>query len=485
VRWTLRIGGLLLVLGVAALVSACTDGDPDPDASPTTAGGALPLLEPRQGGMTTTFDDTELAFAHPARNISLGQLRVFAAGDETFEASFAPEAAGDPREGGYLGGLGERFDAVGCTSCHVNDGRSPPPTGDGPLPVGMIAKLDTDDADVLDRYGAQLQRDAVGVAPEGAVTVTYQEIEGTYGDGTPYSLRRPTYGVTDLAHGALPEGTVLAVRSAPPLIGLGLLEYVAPQDVLAQADPADDDGDGISGRPGEAVVPFEDAPVLGRFGWQATAATVEHQTATALLHDIGVTTRWFPDERCQQPPRVCPPADGPLDPAALDVAPAVPVELGDQDLFDLVGYTLLLAVPAVRDVDDPEVRRGAAVFERIGCTSCHAGPITTGEGEIRGLSEQVIDPGTDLLLYDMGEDLADRTLAGEPVTTEWRAAPLWGLGLAELVAGGPVGYLHDSRARTVAEAILWHGGEGTPAREAFRTLPAAERDALLAYLAAR
>jgi CxxC motif-containing protein (DUF1111 family) len=449
-------------------------------------------VEPRQGGMTTTFDTSSNAFAHPARNVSLGELRVFSAGDEVFEASFAPEASGDPAEDGFLGGLGERFDAVGCTSCHVNDGRAPGPTGDGPLPTGMITKLVTDDEQVLEHYGTQLQAHAVdGVVREGAVTVRFEEVQGAYGDGTPFTLRRPRYAVTDLAAGALPDDTVLSVRAAPPLVGLGLLEYVAPEDVFALADPTDDDGDGISGRPGEAIVPFEGAPVLGRFGWQASAATVEHQTATALLQDIGVTTRWFPDEDCQLVLAECPAPAGPVsgsyfsDGTRPPGGPDEPVELDDRELFELVAYTLLLAVPALRDTDDPQVQAGAATFDRIGCRSCHAGPFTTGDGEIAGLSQQVIDPGTDLLLYDLGDGLADRTVGGRPVTTEWRAAPLWGLGLTEVVADGPTGFLHDGRARTVAEAILWHGGEAADARDAFRTMPADERDALLAYLAAR
>jgi CxxC motif-containing protein (DUF1111 family) len=358
----------------------------------------------------------------------------------------------------------------------------------------MIARIDPT---AIGSYGDQLQRDALeGLTADARVTVRFEEVAGTYGDGTPYTLRRPVYAVDDLSGGALPDDTVLSVRNAPPLIGLGLLEQIAPEDLLAHADPDDDNGDGVSGRAAEAHVPFRDEPVIGRFGWQASAASVEHQTALALLEDLGITTHWFPENECQQDRVACPRPDGPVAPDlpegdihGSDVFGAgeaqAGVEMDDRTFYELTFYTLAVAVPAVRDTGDEDVRRGAALFDEIGCTSCHAGPFTTADGEVRGLGGQVIDPGTDLLLYDLGDGLADRTLAREPVPTEWRAAPLWGLGLADTVLGSPARYLHDGRARTVAEAILWHGGEAEPARERFRELTAADREALLAYLSAR
>src|SRR5690606_11989273 len=193
---------------------------------------------------------------------------------------------------------------------------------------------------------------------------------------------------------------------------------------------------------------------------------------------------WFPEEACAEPgvgPDRCPAPDGPATEGwsvdrwtgePLPPEPPSPTELGDRDLFTLTFYTRTLAVPAVRDVDDPELRRGRAVFEEVGCASCHTGGYTTDRSEVSGLSGQTIDPGSDLLRYDLGEGLADRTVGGRAVTSRWRTAPLWGLGLADVVLGEPATYLHDGRARTVEEAILWHGGDAQASQTRFRQPPA-------------
>lgn len=499
----------------AALVLACGGGDDDPDPSAgrtTDTEATVEALPERQGGMTTTFDDTAEAFARSARSLANDDRRRFGEGDTVFEAHFTES---DEDE---FTGLGELVDGTGCMSCHVNDGRANGPQGDGPLPEGFVVKLDSDDPDVLATYGSQLQRTFVDTLSgdastgDGLVEVRYEDVEGTYEDGTPFTLRRPVYETTDLAHGDLPGDTVLSVRQAPPLVGLGLLELITVDDLMQIADPDDADGDGISGELGVARVPFRDEPLIGRFGWQAEAASVEHQTALALFHDLGVTNHWFPRATCETDPDDCPRPDGPVDPEALEYqvdrsgenavggegaeyeeqdstggaggVSETATELADRDLHTLTVYTQALAVPALRDADDPEVIRGKGLFDDLGCASCHVGPFTTGSEGMPGLTEQVIDPGTDLLLYDLGEDLADRTVAGEPVPTQWRTPPLWGLGLAEVIGEYPT-YLHDGRARTVEEAILWHGGEAFPARERFRSLTAAEREAVLTYLAAR
>jgi CxxC motif-containing protein (DUF1111 family) len=487
-----RVAGIAVVLLAAFVVWACSGDGGDEGgtgATPDTT-TSLPVgeIDPRQGGMTTAFDDSATAFARAARNLSPSQLRVFSDGKDLFESTFTPDGAADT-----VAGLGPRFDAVGCSSCHVNDGRSPGPSGDGVLPTGMIVRLTPDTSP----YGPQLQADHVEGVAEGVTSVRYEEVAGTYADGTPYALRAPTYEVADTSSGPLPDDTTIGVRLAPPLIGLGLLEGIPRAELQDRADPDDMNDDGVAARIGEAWVPWLEQPVFGRFGWQASAADVEHQLALALIHDMNVTTAWFPTEACDTTPRdaaACPRPDGPatdgwtVDGWTGEPLPDPPVsatELGDRELFTLTTYSRLLAVPAVRDAADPTVRRGRAVFEEVGCASCHSGGYTTDDTDISGLSGQVIDPGTDLLLYDMGDGLADRTVGGEVVPSRWRTAPLWGLGLAEVVLGGAPTYLHDGRARTVEEAILWHGGDADASQQEFRRLPVADRGALLAYLAAR
>lgn len=485
---TRRLAGLVLVSSAAVILWACTSDDEPTTSSPTTSSAALPDLDPRQGGMTTAFDDTETAFARAARNLSPAQLRVFSDGKELFESDFSPDGAGDT-----LPGLGPRFDAVSCSSCHVNDGRSRGPSGDGSLPTGMIVRLEPGTAP----WGPQLQARTLDGPGDAVTTVRYEELEGTYADGTPYSLRAPTYEIAAEASGPLPHDTRVGVRTAPPLIGLGLLEGIPRAELQDRADPDDMNEDGVAGRIGEAWVPWLDQPVFGRFGWQASAADVEHQLALALIHDMNVTTAWFPAEACDTTPgdeTACPRPEGPATAGwtvdgwtgePLADPPVSTTELGDRDLFTLTIYSRLLAVPALRDPDDLTVRRGRSLFEQVGCASCHTGGHTTDETEISGLSGQLIDPGTDLLLYDMGEGLADRTVGGEIVSSRWRTAPLWGLGLADTVLGEPATYLHDGRARSIEEAILWHGGDAGASQEQFRELPEEDRDALLTYLAAR
>jgi CxxC motif-containing protein (DUF1111 family) len=488
-----RLAGVGLVLASALALWACssdgdnvTGGTDAGPAVPTTA--PLPEVDPRQAGMTTAFDDTETAFARAARNLSPNQLRVFSDGKELFEGEFTPEGTGDT-----VPGLGPRFDASSCSSCHVNDGRSRGPDGDGVLPTGMIVRLDPDTSP----YGPQLQSHAVTGTGEAETSVRYEEVEGTYADGTPYSLRAPTYQVTDQTSGTLPDDTTIGVRLAPPLIGLGLLEGIPRSELQDRADPDDMNDDGVAGRIGEARVPWLDQPVFGRFGWQASAADVEHQLALALIHDMNVTTGWFPTEACDHAPwdeAVCPRPDGPATEGwtvdgwtgePLPDPPPSTTELGDRDLFTLTLYSRALAVPAIRDVERPAVRRGRAVFEQVGCASCHDGGYTTDETDMSGLSGQRIDPGTDLLLYDMGDGLADRTIGGQVVESHWRTAPLWGLGLADVVLGEPATYLHDGRARTVEEAILWHGGDAAASQASFLELSEEDRADLLTYLAAR
>lgn len=288
----------------------------------------------------------------------------------------------------------------------------------------------------------------------------YTEIEGQYDDGERYTLRQPVYdfgGDASARH---------SVRLAPQLVGLGLLEAIDPQDILALADPCDEDDDGISGRPRTVNASTLPGLQLGRFGYKAVQPSVVYQIAVALNRDMGVTSALFPVLDGEDPEQ------------ARDRQPEISLE----ELELMRRYVSLLGVPARRGLSDPQVAQGEALFAEASCDACHTPSFRTGAHHpYAELREQDIQPFTDLLLHDMGPGLSDAMTQPGATAREWRTAPLWGLGLTEGVSGARV-FLHDGRARTLAEAILWHGGEATASTEAFKAMSQQERQALLAFL---
>ncbi len=308
--------------------------------------------------------------------------------------------------------------------------------------------------------------------------ITYQEVPVTLGDGTVVTLRKPTYSVADLAHGPLHDHVMISPRVAPQMIGLGLLEAVPEAQIRAAADPEDKNRDGISGRAQDVWSDDRKAVLLGRFGWKAGSASLRDQAALAAANDIGLSNPLHPDPsgECTEAETACR-----LAPHGNSEA-AGGLELGDDLLRLLVHYSQNLAVPMRRDPQKPHVLLGKGIFHAAGCAGCHTPSFKTGavEGQPQ-LSNQTIWPYTDLLLHDMGEGLADHRPEGVASGTEWRTAPLWGIGLTPLVSGHST-YLHDGRARSIEEAILWHGGEAERARKSYRELSKSERDALIAFV---
>jgi CxxC motif-containing protein (DUF1111 family) len=338
----------------------------------------------------------------------------------------------------------------------------------GGVMESMLVRLSADGGGPLADYGDQLNdRALVGVAPEGRAVISYDEIAGAYGDGTPYTLVRPRLAFADVAFGPL-DGALTSPRVAPAVIGLGLLEAVPETTLAALADPDDADGDGISGR----INRLDTDGTIGRFGWKANAADLRHQSAAAAIGDMGLTTSLFPEQNCPPAQAACRAADAEDGP-----------EISDAFLDRIVTAMRAVAVPAQRNADDPEVIAGLAAFRRFGCDGCHIPTLVTDRNAtLPELRDQTFHPFTDLLLHDMGEGLADGRPDHDASGTEWRTPPLWGLGLVPVVNGHDR-LLHDGRARGFAEAILWHGGEAEAAKEAFRNAPRDERDALVAFLA--
>ncbi len=422
------------------------------------------VSKPLSSGDTAVDDTSANAFGRALNNLDLANWPKLMDGKRVFLREWRPRGEGSPERDG----LGPLFNQRSCVACHFKDGRggrngwevmgTPPP---------FIFRLDSAMPSIggRPRWGSQLQDQALGLLPEGLVKVSYREMAGRYPNGDSYSLRRPIYTVEGVK-----DQPPLSPRVPPTLVGLGLLEAVEDRFLLDWEDPQDADGDGISGR--ASWVPVTGKRELGRFGWKAARSTLPEQAAGALAEDMGISSRRYP--LAGHPPM-----------GSVEARPPTELDISDQDLERLVDYLRLLAPPARRR-QGPEPTWGENLFRQVGCHGCHRPRLETGPpGRIAGppeLAGQVIYPFTDLLLHDLGEGLADdgigETFAGR---REWRTAPLWGLGLLDTVSGGTF-LLHDGRARSFEEAILWHDGEAFAAREDFLNLEREEREALIGFL---
>lgn len=324
----------------------------------------------------------------------------------------------------------------------------------------MIFRLSPDP-----RFGVQLQDQAIqGVNREGRIDLTYRERPGQFDDRAAYSLREPTYAIA----GAASHVLQLSPRVPPAIFGGGMLEAVDVATLRAIADPNDEDGDGVSGR--LSIISDTKPDLIGRFGWKATRATLRDQVIEAAAEDIGLASRERPLGSCSP------------DQADAIAACAQPMELGPASVEALVAYLRGLAAPARRDPTDPTVLRGEALFAEAGCARCHRPSLPTGDyPPMPALGGRTIHAYTDLLLHDMGEGLADNLPDGAANGREWRTPPLWGIGLVPTVNGHSY-FLHDGRARSLMEAVLWHGGEAAAARRAVIGWSETDRAALVAFL---
>jgi CxxC motif-containing protein (DUF1111 family) len=440
--------------------------------------GAPGWLGPDLGGVNATSGVvTQDAFGQPSGQLAMSELRQFTFGNRIFNTNWVAA----PASVDAFDGLGPVFNRVSCSGCHTRDGRGQPPSDPNESLESMLVRLSVPGRDEhggvrpIPHYGDQLNEKALpGVAAEGRTVIRYTEQHATYPDGTSYHLAVPSYVFEDLAYGPWPADACFSPRVAPAIIGLGLLEAVPAATVLTAADPDDADHDGVSGRPNYVWDIAGAKRVLGRFGWKANQPNLQQQDAAAAHGDIGLRSKLFPDENVAEGQAAAQ--------SAPSGAPPGQPELRDDFLDRLTFYVRVLAVPAARNLDAPEVQAGARLFERARCSACHLPTLKTGDqSSIPLLSFQVIHPFTDLLLHDMGPALADGRDDFEANGREWRTPPLWGIGLTQTV-NRHSRFLHDGRARSLEEAILWHGGEATRAREAFLHFSASERSALLTFL---
>ena len=440
------------------------------------------------GAATVRATGTADAFSRPSGNITFEDQLDFKVGNGLFRKLWVSSPASTLASDG----LGPLFNARSCQRCHIKDGRGHPPENADDNAISMILRIsvpasqDTAIAEIQDyiatgpdpTYGFQMQDFAVqGHASEYRLRVTYADDIVELADGTKVSLRHPTYDAVNLGYGPLHPDAMLSPRVAPQMIGLGLLEAIPAADILARADPDDLDNDGISGRPNVVWSVVFDQPMLGRFGLKAGSPTIMEQSASAFAGDIGISSPLFVAGAgdCTAAQTVCQTAmhgDGDDRGTEIDAAG-----------MDLVAfYSRNLAVPARRGADDADVLQGKQVFYETGCTSCHTPSFVT--HRLAGQpaqSFQLIWPYSDMLLHDMGPDLADNRPEARATGTEWRTPPLWGIGLTQQVSGHTY-FLHDGRARSLLEAVLWHGGEAASQRDAVKNMTSQQRGALIAFL---
>ncbi|MFT7474326.1 MAG: CxxC motif-containing protein (DUF1111 family) [Verrucomicrobiales bacterium] len=475
-RWTIAAA-----VALALLIASCAGSDPVAldESVPTSTSSSI--LDQTSADLdipvetTTTAPDPSLpiVFADPAQGLDDATLEAFISGQGFFNEIWTPVGPGETGSDG----LGPLFNADSCAVCHPSTGRRQVPP-DGELTnAGLIVRLSIPGADPSTgaplpepSYGDQLQDRAVGANDaEGTIFTNYVVQQGTYPDGTPFELLWPTVNIRSRSYGPLTEGFQVSARIGAQLVGMGLLELVPEDDILRAADPTDADGDGVSGRPNAVWNPVTDRIELGRFGWKANVVQLDQQIAQAFHGDIGITSSLVQQENCTTGQTVCD-----------DVSSGGSTEVSDDKLTAITTYLRLLAVPETRTSGDPLAERGEVLFGEFGCAACHTEELTTSPSPIAALSEQTIRPYTDLLLHDMGFDMGDDRPDFAASGVEWRTPPLWGLGLVPVE--GDRGLLHDGRARTLEEAIIWHGGEGARSRANFLRAELDDRQALLAFL---
>lgn len=426
------------------------------------------------GGETTVFDASRNAFTFSARNLHPDRTAQFFTGNSFFNENWvAAPASTSARDG-----LGPLFIARSCSACHFKDGRDKAPAH-GELSRTLVVRLSLPGKDPKTGapvpepvYGGQLQTRALpGARGEGDVRVHWEESSGSYGDGEAYALRRPHYAFSNQAYGVRHSELRISVRLAPAVIGLGLLEAIPTETMEKLADPEDRNKDGISGRVNKVWDAASGKATVGRFGWKAEQPSVRQQVAGAFIDDMGLTSSLFPQENHTA-------AQSNL---VIFTSGGSP-EISDEIMNAVVLYSQTLAVPARREIYHPQVQKGERLFREIGCAACHVPELRTGsQHDLTELTNQTIQPFTDLLLHDLGTGLADGREVSDATGSEWRTPPLWGIGLIKTV-NGHTEFLHDGRARNLAEAILWHGGEAERAKERFRNLSKTEREALLRFL---
>lgn len=373
-------------------------------------------------------------------------------------------------------GLGPLYNRLACISCHAKNGRGGAPESPAERMQSMLVRLSIPgrnaDGGPLPHpaYGDQLNEEGIpGVPGEGRARLHWNTRHIRLADGSKVALRWPSVKFSELAYGKL-DHVLTSLRVSPHVAGLGLLDAV--DDKTLEAIAAEKKHDGVLGTVNRVIDQKNGQRVIGRFGLKANMPNLRQQIAGAMVGDMGITSPLFANENCTAAQKAC----------AVAVNGGTP-ELTSEQLDEIEFYLANLAPPPRRRADEPAVKKGEAIFAALGCAVCHRPQMTTGEVTHNPrLSDQTFAPYTDLLLHDMGAQLADGRPDHLASGRQWRTAPLWGIGALAAINEN-TGFLHDGRARTMEEAILWHGGEAQAARRRYAAAPSGERRALLAFLA--
>jgi CxxC motif-containing protein (DUF1111 family) len=459
------------------------------------------------GGDTTVYfkGQSIQSFKQPAANLTAGEDSLHLEGDAQFERNFTD----DPSNFNY--GLGPVFNNTSCAACHTRDGRGALPVvpgGNSWVPLmqneAVFLRISIEDGSessqpktAANHWGAPkavpgfstqlfhlgafgLREGAPGVG-QAQVFMNYEKFHYTYPDGQALEIRRPIFRLENAYDGIVSRlfqaDVKTGARIGTPMIGLGLLEAITEGDILALA-ARDLTNEGVHGKPNyvidiEKQMAGNPYPIsMGRFGLKNNTPSVFHQSLGALQGDVGVTNYAFPLESI---------LDTPLFDSFKPKLGNIKIEASREVADALVFYSRTLAVPGRRDTEDTIVARGGQLFADIRCTSCHQPSFTTGNHKIPALANQKIYPFTDMLLHDMGDGLADGRRDFDASGHQWKTRPLWGLGQTQTI-NPRAGFLHDGRARTLEEAILWHGGEAQYSQNKFVNLPKADREALVRFL---
>jgi CxxC motif-containing protein (DUF1111 family) len=471
--------------------------------------------EDKPGGETTVSIKPFASFQLPAANLSNDLRPKFYAGKALANQPWIKA----PTLTTARDGLGPVYNARTCLSCHINGGKGFIPADNQTSITSTLVRLSTPfdlntlfnsdtivdlsthkrSSAILKKsgviphaiYGDQIQGQSVSlahqlrhsqkpgvlkhdVAPEAYVYINWNEETFTYADQHQVTLRSPELDFKSLGYGPLGEETLFSLRVAPTLHGMGLIELISEQDIIALSDDDDINSDGISGRANQVWDEEKQITTVGRFGLKSNKPTLAMIVAGAFANDLGISNSLAPNQPCTR-----------LQPSCLKIANGNDkgaVELPDHLLKLVIDFNRDLAPVQRRNSLDKNVLAGRELFYNSGCNQCHNPRYVTQKSEqAPHLSEQVIWPYSDFLLHDMGPALADGRPDFLATGNEWRTPPLWGIGLLSQVNGSSV-LLHDGRARSIEEAILWHDGEAELAKSRFIKLNKINRNRLIKFV---
>ena len=486
-----------------------------------------PWARPADEASVNTVTFPQHAYAQAVQNTRSGSSSSFMKGKAFFDTDWktgmiynyatpfdcngSPMSFPDTTHSPFFrtGASGPLYKGTSCFGCHFQDGKGYPETGQGTNNAFSVATFV--DLQVVDSTGNFIDHPVFGPsleikadapnAPQAKCNVTWIDgPSGTYADGTPYKLRKPTYSFTSLGYGVTSmNGTKYSARFIPHLSGMGMLEAIDESTILSFVNLPGKAGTGIVGKPQRVTDYYQGPNTLGRFGWKAGMASLKSEIFACVAADLGISNSFFGDKALpggvSDVPKI---PDAFIDTLQIYVSllgPA-PRQMGkgyiiyDPKIANATVGGAIWADPTLYKGEafemifrDPSAIHGKDLFSQAKCDLCHIPAIRTGtKTQFEELKNLQIQPFTDMLLHDMGPEEADTGGYTEGIAgpREWRTAPMWGLGYVPYVNLHTC-FMHDGRARNLEEAVLWHFGEGTVSRDAFLKMSASDRKDLLRY----